>query len=59
MEISFLTEKNIFHVPLHLFQGAKVDSNQKLTQISKNKKTVLKLLLFFIHCKINRVNTRG
>ena len=37
MEIPFLTEKNIFRVPLHACQGAKVDSGQKLTQIIKKK----------------------
>ena len=45
MEILFLTEKNSFHVPLHLFQGAKADSGQKLTQMNK-KKTVKSLFVF-------------
>ena len=50
MEITFLTEKNVLRVPLHSFQEAKVESGQKLTQLN-NKKTTLKVLLFFLHVK--------
>ena len=49
MEIPFLTEKNIFCVPLHAFQGAKVDSGQKLTQIIKKNR--VKITSIFSSCQ--------
>ena len=36
MEIIFLMEKIILHVPFNPFQGAKVDSGQKLTHNELN-----------------------
>ena len=50
MEIPFLTEKNIFHVLLHPFQMAKVDSGQKLTQIN-NKKNRFKITFLYSSCQ--------
>ena len=38
MEKLFLTGKYIFHVPLHPFQGAKVDSDPKLILGQSNKR---------------------
>ena len=49
MEIPFITEKNSFHVPLHPFQAAKVDSGQKLTQM--NKKNRVKSTFAFSLCQ--------
>ena len=34
----FLTGKYVFHVPLHPFQGAKVNSGPKLTLRQSNKR---------------------
>ena len=51
MEITFLTGKIILHVPLHPFQGAKVDSGQKLHQINNKRKPALKVLFLFLHVK--------
>ena len=50
METTFLTENFFLRVPLHPFQEAKVETGQKLTQLN-NKKTTLKVLLFFLRVK--------
>ena len=50
MEIPFLTKKGSFHVPLQPFQGAKVDSGQKLTQ-KNNKKNRFKNAFVYSSCQ--------
>ena len=50
MEATFLTDKNNFHVLLHPFQGIKVDSGQKFTQINDNKNRV-KCTFVFSSCQ--------
>ena len=46
MEVTFLTDNNNFHVLLQPFQGIKVDSGQKFTQINDNKNRVKNTFVF-------------
>ena len=48
MEMTFLTEKSILHVPLHPLEGAKVEGGQKLTQVNNKKPRIKSTFVFFV-----------
>ena len=48
MEMTFLTEKSILHVPFHSLEGAKVEGGQKLTQVNNKKTRIKSTFVFFV-----------